>query len=110
MLGAASSGCVSKAPRPPALDIYIHDSANSVAYGKNSEGAVLEPISIKETDNWFMFSPRSWESVQNYVDLLVCIIDGGCKSESKATQMTREEALERWLFLKKTMNEMRGAP
>lgn len=101
------SSCVSKAPKPPTIDIYIHDQVNAVAYGANSDGEVLRPVAMAQTDNWFMFSPQSWESVQNYVDLLICIIDGGCKAQSQEHSIDKKEALERWLLLKKTMNNMR---
>lgn len=79
LAGASLSGCASSAPKPPALNLYIHDASHGVAYGSSSDGQALKPVSMKDTDNWYLLPPQEWQKVQDYVDLLTCVLDGGCK-------------------------------
>lgn len=79
-----SSGCGTKAPKPPPIDLYIHDVNADLARGATSAGVRLEPVAMALTGGWFMLPPEEFEKVMNYLDLLVCKLDGGCKSADSA--------------------------
>lgn len=78
LLAGVISSC-QHAPKAPVIRLYIHDQQAGVAKCSRSDRKACDPVLIELTANWFMLPPSEWEKVQNYVDLLVCKIEGGCK-------------------------------
>lgn len=77
-----------QAPKPPVVDFYLHDAPQSVAYCSRSNHEKCDSVKIEDTDNWFLFPPEQLEKIQNYIDLLVCIIEGGCKDAQSGVLST----------------------
>lgn len=71
--------CVSKAPKPPAVEFYLHDLPRGVALCSPSDGGICPAVPMSVTDGWYMLKPRGVQAIQDYIDELVCIIDGGCQ-------------------------------
>lgn len=107
LVGVANSRCAHMAPAPPVIRIHIHDQGTGFARCATSEGIKCEPTPMSLTGGWFMFEPSEWQKVQGYADLLICIIEGGCKAEATVLGISIDEAKRRLSVLKKTLNDLR---
>lgn len=75
---SAGIGCKSKAPRSPEIPMYLHDREGDQALCSFG-GTPCPAVPMSGTRNWIMFKPEGWEAWQNYIDLLVCRLNGGCE-------------------------------
>lgn len=82
IVGVATS-CVSRAPKPPVVEFYLNDVPAGVAYCSSSNGVMCAPVRLSDTDGWYSLKPEGVQAIQDYVDTLVCIIDGGCQSQQE---------------------------
>jgi hypothetical protein len=96
-----------KAPPPPVITIDLHDAPNGVTKCASSDGKKCPGTPIAETDNWIMLRPREWQKVQNYNDLLVCIIAGGCKETKGSRELTVKDLQNYVQSLKRTVHTLR---
>jgi hypothetical protein len=71
-------GCSSKAPKPPVVDFGMHDVSTGIMLCARSNGAGCPSKPMSQTDGYIMFSPQDYQKVQNYIDTLICQVDGGC--------------------------------
>lgn len=81
LLAGAVTSCAHKAPKPPVIRLYLNDAESGLAYCSRSDGHRCPSVNIGNTDKWYLLQPDDWQSVQDYVDLLVCIVDGSCKGQ-----------------------------
>lgn len=89
---SAISSCSSKAPKPPVIEFGIHDLPKSQMLCARTNQTKCDPIPMAKTDNYIMLHPAYWEMTQNYIDNLICVIDGGCSASvlSQDSSSTRE--------------------
>lgn len=70
------------APKPPNINFYLHDFPRAQALCATSEGKQCPKKLLAETDKYIMLEPRHWTAIQNYIDLLVCVAEGGCRGQT----------------------------
>lgn len=73
------ASCASVPPAPN-VNLYHHDFPRAQALCSNSKGEKCDKLLLAQTDKFYMLSPKDWEKIQNYIDLLACRIRGGCQS------------------------------
>lgn len=50
----------------------LHDAAAGLVFRSDLRtGSTLPTLDIRNTDNWIMFPPKTWENVSNYIDELI---------------------------------------
>jgi hypothetical protein len=81
LVSLAASAC-SNLPKEPEGNFYHLDFPRAQALCSSSSGQQCKKLLISECDKFYMFSPKYWEAIQNYIDLLKCQVGGGCKSMS----------------------------
>lgn len=81
LAATAVTSCTSRAPKPPEIELGMIDIRtpfeNSVVLCSKA-GSSCPSVPLKMADSYITVSPAMWEKQQNYIDLLVCVIDGGC--------------------------------
>lgn len=83
---AGLSGCqtISKqipgAKPPPVIKIYSHYLAEDVALCSRTDGASCPALPMEKTDKFYMISETDWRRQEDYIDDLICILNGGCGS------------------------------
>lgn len=85
LVGTASVSCstIPNAPAPPTIELYMHDRSAGLARCAKSDGGKCPAKPMAETHKYFMLSPADWKKNQNYIDTLICLVEGGgigCKS------------------------------
>jgi hypothetical protein len=67
-------------PPSPDINLYSMDYPRAQALCSNSKGVKCDKVFIAATDKFYMLSPKDWEKLQNYIDKLICVARGGCKT------------------------------
>lgn len=69
------SGCQTlgnQKPPPPKGELCSHNKPAAKANCTSLDnGQAVPSVPIEKTDKWIMFSPATWESIQNYIDALI---------------------------------------
>ena len=108
LVGVSTSSCVSHPPAPPVVTFYIHDLENHKALCASSDGKECPAVDISNTANWWLLPPNEMQKIQDYVDLLYCIAEGGCQSEAQVMGISRQDAKYRYTLLKRTMKRLKA--
>jgi hypothetical protein len=70
-----SCGTSQTVPPAPTINIYLHFAKDRVALCSRTDGTACEALPIWETNNFIMLSPRDWQAVNDYIDLLILQIE-----------------------------------
>lgn len=71
-LAVSLSGCGASLPKPPEGNLYLHWAPNDIALCSDIQsGKTCDPVNIHDTHKWYLFPPKTWESIQNYIDELI---------------------------------------
>jgi hypothetical protein len=70
-----SCGTSQTVPPAPTINIYLHFAKEKVALCSRTDGTTCEALPIWETNNFIMLSPRDWQAVNDYIDLLILQIE-----------------------------------
>lgn len=68
---ASLLGCASGLPKPPDINLYIHNQPKAVALCTKTAGGSCSALPISQTHKFYMVSPPAWEAMQNYIDALI---------------------------------------
>lgn len=72
LAGALLSGCASKLPTPPDIELYNHRAEFQRALCTNVKtGKPCPSVPMEETHKWYMLKPTHMEALQNYIDTLI---------------------------------------
>lgn len=109
----ALTSCAGKAPKPPYIQLHMHDISKEIALCTDSNGDECPPTDMSKTDKWFMLHPKYFQAIQDYIDLLVCKLNGGCASVlaqdfETMSVMNEQEQLETLAQAKKRMNRIKN--
>lgn len=77
------ASCSTSAPKPPEIELYLHNGPRGVAICSNSNTGKCPAVSIDQTDRWFMLKPQDFKEIQDYIDLLVCKLNGACQDKDR---------------------------
>lgn len=104
-LAVVLSSCAHKLPKPPQGELCTHYKKSDVAVCNDiSTGNHLPDVPIELTDKWIMFSPKTWESVMNYIDALKRKISDQSVSTQAASNSVRVTANDIAKFKKFLVN------
>lgn len=82
LVGLIASSCTTNAPKPPRIKLYLHYAPLQKALCSDSETGTCKAVDIANTDKWFMLPPSEYQKLQDYIDLLSCVIDNACQNFS----------------------------
>lgn len=64
-------------PSPPQGQLCTHDVPDHVALCNDIQtGKVTPEVAENQTDKWIMFSPTTWQNIQNYINQLKQVAGG----------------------------------
>jgi len=72
------TGCstLGSKPPPPKGEFCAHNQPEKIAQCADmGNGHATPAVPIDQTDRWIMFSPETWENIQNYIDALKRALD-----------------------------------
>lgn len=69
-------------PPAPNINLYMNDLPRAQALCSNSKGDKCNKVLLSETDKFIMLRPKDWQALENYIDLLICRLRGGCQSST----------------------------
>jgi hypothetical protein len=81
-----SCGTSQTVPPAPTINLYLHFAKDRIALCARTDGTSCEALPIWETNNFIMLSPRDWQAVNDYIDLLILQIQ-----DPKTRQLVVEE-------------------
>lgn len=72
ILVGSLSGCGHKMPKSPQGQLLIHNQPKGIAVCSDIQNAQkCPPVAIENTHRYVMFSPQTWQAIQNYIDALI---------------------------------------
>lgn len=94
LISTSFLGCANKdIPQPPPVNIYMHDTDSDSALCSDSNAHTCAAVPIRSTDKWIMFTPQGFQSLENYIDLLVCKLNDACTGMMSA-QSTEKKTIK----------------
>lgn len=96
-------GCANK-PAPPEINLYLHDQPRATALCTHM-GTACPAVPMEKTDNWFMLRPEDWQKEMDYIDLLICKLNGGCGNSTPTSAPVSGKDLEAFRLRMKSMDK-----
>ena len=100
LAGTANFGCQTfpDAPRPPVIEFHVINTKIQGTKCSRSDLTSCPGSGFSQMNGWFAFSPGNYQEIQNYIDRLICIAEGGCVSAAEVVgyspmASTREAAV-----------------
>jgi hypothetical protein len=85
---AVISGCATGLPKPPKGSFCTHYQERNIALCNDlSSGNPESDVPMHSTDKWIMFSPDTWNNVQDYIDQLKLLIKNQGMNESSGVEL-----------------------
>lgn len=70
-----SCGTSPTVPPAPTINLYLHFAKDRVALCSRTDETPCDALPIWETNNFIMLSPRDWQAVNDYIDILILNIE-----------------------------------
>lgn len=86
------TGCstLGSKPPPPKGQFCAHNQPEKIAQCADLQNGHATPaVPIDQTDRWIMFSPETWENIQNYIDALKRAIDNQSAAPTSVTPQSQ---------------------
>ncbi|XGC82052.1 hypothetical protein ACES2L_06085 [Bdellovibrio bacteriovorus] len=100
ILVAILSGCGHKSPKPPTGEFLIHNQPKGVAVCSDIQTAKpCAAVPIEKTHKYIMFHPKTWESIQNYIDALIRKIQENNQAEYQLHQTEDRQILASGIYI-----------
>lgn len=66
------------------IEVYVHHQPSGIGKCARTDKQPCNEIRMSDTNGYTFFSPSGIETILNYLDLLKCKIEGGCKNVMSA--------------------------